>query len=78
MGGDARALAAIDIGAGNERWRDEVREIVGGLEGWLRDPGADVLDRQVVVLVDGTAIVGVCAHEATRTKSGASTTSIAT
>jgi Acetyltransferase (GNAT) family len=67
----AARVAAIDIGQGNERWRTEVREIVAGLPGWVADPGSTELDRRVVVLIDDDdEIVGVSAHEATRTESG--------
>lgn len=67
---DAATLAALDVGAGGERWLQEVREIVGGLLAWRDDPGSTHLDRQVVVLDRDGEIVAVAAHEATQTESG--------
>ena len=63
-------LATFDVGAGDERWRQEVREIVGGLLAWRDDPGSTHLDRQVVVLDHDDEIVAVAAHEATQSESG--------
>lgn len=67
---DETVLERFDLGSGQERWIVEVREIVAGLTGWRNDPDSAPFDRQVLVLDDEGVIVGVAAHEATRTPSG--------
>jgi N-acetylglutamate synthase-like GNAT family acetyltransferase len=68
--GDETVLERFDLGPSQERWIVEVREIVAGLTGWENDPDSAPLDREVLVLEDDGVIVGVAAHEATRTASG--------
>lgn len=68
--GDETVLERFDLGPSQEQWIVEVREIVAGLTGWRNDPDSAPLDREVLVLEDAGVIVGVAAHEATRTSSG--------
>jgi hypothetical protein len=67
---DADSLESFELGANNAEWLSEVNEIVAGLPSWLQDPNAVELDRQVFLLTENNAIVGVAAHEAIRNARG--------
>jgi hypothetical protein len=59
---DAEQLERFDVGRSSP-WLDEVAEIVGGLLAWRSDPDAARRDRQVIVAVVGSRVVGVTANE---------------
>lgn len=59
---DADQLETFDVGQSSP-WLDEVAEIVGGLLAWRSDPAAARRDRQVIVAVVGSRVVGVTANE---------------
>jgi GNAT superfamily N-acetyltransferase len=67
---DTQSLESFELGTNNAAWLLEVGEIVAGLPIWLQDPNAVELDRQVLLLTDSNAIVGVAAHEAIRNARG--------
>lgn len=59
---DAEQFESFDLGDSG-LWLDEVAEIVAGLVAWRSDPHAEQRDRQVIVAVTDSRIVGVTAHE---------------
>jgi GNAT superfamily N-acetyltransferase len=59
---DAEQFESFDLGASGS-WLDEVAEIIAGLVAWRSDPHAEHRDRQVIVAVTDSHVVGVTAHE---------------
>lgn len=59
---DAEQLESFDVG-GSSLWLDEVSEIVRGLLEWRSDPDATNRDRQAIVAVDESRVIGVTANE---------------